>query len=149
MNQSAAVYDVQLSLHAQPDGSLTVNATKLAGQRFPIVCLTARQQATPMDVTFDQAIERLEQLPRMFVELDGAFVWVSQHGDPPWQLDGCLYDRDGQIVYVDLVGSCPRQQFDGLLRAFGWPRSRLLFQLKRHGVYLEERHFRRYAALAG
>lgn len=104
--------------------------------------------AEPMQVSFEEAAEALQQLPRMYVEPDGCLVWVSSSQDERrWQVDGNLYDRDGRLLFVDLSGTCPPEAFDNLLRCFGWPATPLMFQLTRQALFLEESEFRRFAEL--
>lgn len=98
-----------------------------------------------MRVSFEQAADRLQQLPRLFFEPDGSFVWVGQDGDRRWQVDGQLTDRDGHLLYAELRGSCPAQAFDQLLAALGWPTTPLVFQLTRDAIFLDEGEFRRLA----
>ena len=71
-----------------------------------------------------------------------------QQGEPPWQVDGNLFDRNGRLLFVDLKGDCPAEEFDRLLAAIGWPETRLAFQLVREAVLLEEAEFRRWCASA-
>ena len=99
-----------------------------------------------MGCSFEVASQRLGQLERMFCEPDGSFVWVSSQGDPVWQVDGNLYDRDERLLFVDLKGTCPPDQFDRLLSALGWPETKLMFQLTREAVFLDEAEFRRLSA---
>jgi hypothetical protein len=98
-----------------------------------------------MQVSFEQAADRLQQLSRLFFEPDGSFVWVGQDGDRRWQVDGQLTDRDGRLLYAELRGTCPSQAFDRLLAALGWPKTPLVFQLTRDGTFLDEAQFRRFA----
>ena len=98
-----------------------------------------------MDISFEAARTMLSQLPRMFCEADGSFVWVSPQGAPAWQVDGNLYDRNERLLFVDLKGTCPADEFDRLLTALGWPETRLMFQLTREALFLDEAEFRRYA----
>jgi hypothetical protein len=81
----------------------------------------------------------------MFVEPDGSFVWASSQNSAPWQVDGNLHDRDELLLFVDIKGSCPQAEFDRLLMALGWPQNRVMFQLTRQAVFLDESEFRRYA----
>jgi hypothetical protein len=81
----------------------------------------------------------------MFCEPDGSFVWVSSQGEPAWQVDGNLYDRNERLLFVDLKGTCPPREFDRLLGALGWPSTALMFQLTREAVFLDEAEFRRHA----
>ena len=143
------MYTLRAALHARPAGINVCEPAFLAGDAYSILRLDALQTTLPMAVSFEQAREQLEKLPRMFTEPDGAFVWVAPRGDPRWQLDGCLYDRDDRVVFVDVVGSCTEERFNQLLAVFGWPASRLMFRIPQHAVFLEEPEFRRYVQARG
>jgi hypothetical protein len=56
-----------------------------------------------------------------------------------------MYDRNGQLLFVDAKGYCPGDAFDRLLAALGWPGTKLMFQLVRQAVFLDEATFRRQA----
>ena len=101
--------------------------------------------AAPMAVSFDEAFIRLAALERMFAEPDGSFVWTSPREGIGWQVDGNAFERDGRVLLVDLKGTCPETAFDRLLAAFGWPEQRLMVQLVRPAVFLDEATFRRHA----
>ena len=81
----------------------------------------------------------------MFLEADGAFVWVGQHDSTSWQLDGCLYDHQQQLVYVEMAGSCPSDRFDEFLGRLHWPEVSLIFQLPEQAAFISESDFRRIA----
>jgi len=104
-----------------------------------------RLQDTIFACSFEQSYTRLAALERMYCEPDGSFVWVSSQGEPAWQVDGNLYDRNERLLFVDLKGTCPSEQFDRLLSALGWPGTPLMFQLTRDAIFLDEAQFRRYA----
>jgi len=61
---------------------------------------------------FEDVSDRLSQVDRLHMELDGAFVWVGQD----WQVDGMIYDHDDRIRYVDLKGTCPLVNWQSLVR---------------------------------
>ena len=140
------MYKFHVSVHAQP----------IEASPGPMIRL-ADLELTTLDVprgilgqaaiacTFEDAVRALRQLDRMYCEPDGSFVWVSRHDEPSWQVDGNLYDRDGSLIFVDLRGSCPPDEFDRLLAAFGWPKTKLMFQLVREAVFLDEAEFRKFA----
>lgn len=102
----------------------------------------------PLAVSFEEAAERLKELPRMFIEPDGSFVQVASLGKACWQVDGQLYDRDGCLLFAEFKGSCPPAAFDRLIGCLGWPETPLMFQLVRQAVYLDESEFRRHASTA-
>lgn len=91
--------------------------------------------------TFEQVSEALGKLPRMFIEPDGSFVWVSA-GERGWQIDGMLYDGAGRLWYMELKGQCPEQEFERLLSALGWPATPVTVQLMREGELLSDDEFR-------
>lgn len=108
------------------------------------VNIQGREPASSLNVTFEEALERLANLPRLFIELDGSFVWTGATANgQPWQVDGNLIDRGDVLAYVELKGCCSEQQFNELLTAFGWPQSPLGFQLVREGLLVDEADFRR------
>lgn len=107
----------------------------------------ARQRASEFGRSFEKVSEALARLPRMFIEPDGAFVWVGG-GEPSWQLDGVLYDGAAGLWYVELKGWCPEARFDELLGTLGWPETAVTVQLVREAISLGEGEFRRHAGWA-
>jgi hypothetical protein len=95
------------------------------------------QQRVLLPVTFDAALAALEQLPQMFAEPDGSFVWVSPPGaQPRWQIDGLLVDGGATLHYVELKGTCPAAELDQLLRCFMVDGTTLSFEAVEQGVVL-------------
>jgi len=142
------MYTFHVTLHARPAGVLAADESELQGRRLTTLRLHAAATSTPFGLSFEQAAAALAQLPRMFVEPDGSFVWSSSSHDTAWQVDGVLYDRNERLLFVDLKGSCPAEAFDELLRTLGWPETALVFQLTREAVYVDEPTFRQWASLA-
>lgn len=102
---------------------------------------------SPLGVAFDATFDALGSLGRLFIEPDGSFVWRgTTEGGQAWQLDGNLIDRGEVLDYVQLMGQCPPERLDDVLRTLGWPTARLTFELPRLGIVLEEAEFRRLAA---
>jgi periplasmic divalent cation tolerance protein len=62
---------------------------------------------------FEDVVNRLSQVDRLHIELDGSFVWVG----PNWQLDGMIYDHADRIRHIDLKGHCTREPWRSLI---GW-----------------------------
>lgn len=138
------IYRFHCSVHALPHGVSEGAPVELPeGSVTPLV-VPQDKVASPMSVSFEHAYETLERFPRMFIELDGSFVWVSSSAESKWQVDGNLYDRAGSLVFVDLKGYCPASRFDELMNVFrgGSP---LMFQLVRRALFVSEAEFRRIA----
>lgn len=143
------MYAFAITVHARPAGASQGQEVEYSGCKMRSLRVNPQELAgTTFACSFETAIERLAKLDRMYAEPDGSFVWTSPQGDGAWQVDGNLYDRDGRLLFVDLKGSCPAQQFDRLLSAFGWPKCSVVVQLTREAVLLEEAEFRRYAQAA-
>ncbi len=141
------MYTFYVTVHARPPEAVAGAALALDGRTVRTLSVAPEVVAkTTLEVTFEAAIAALGALERMFTELDGSFVWTSSQGEPPWQVDGNLYDRDGRLLFVDMKGTCPGEQLDRFLTALGWPSTKLVFQLTREAVFLDEDEFRRFAA---
>lgn len=69
----------------------------------------------PIATSFEQAQQRLSELPRLYCEPDGSFVWTSPGGRE--QVFGMLYDAMGQIQYCELRGACSRASWRALVAA--------------------------------
>ena len=138
------MYFFHAAMHALPAGEAPRRSVVLGGETYSSIAMPPGGMATPWACSFEQAVEALSRLPRMFVEPDGSFVWTA--AEPRWQVEGVLYDRDGRLLYVELSGRCPAERFDELLIALGWPAAKFAFQLLREAVFLDEAEFRRWAA---
>jgi hypothetical protein len=134
-----------VTVHARPAMVLSAESVVLGDEPFETVNVPPELLGVPFSISFEKALESLSALPRMFIEPDGSFVWVSSVREQPWQVDGVLYDRNERLLFVDLKGSCPEPSLDDLLRACDWPLTRLVFQLTREALFLEETEFRRHA----
>jgi hypothetical protein len=134
-----------IAVHARSPEVTDGQEVQLRGTKYRTLGATPAAMAAPLGVSFEQASEALGKLERLYFEPDGSFVWVSTQGEPAWQVDGNLFDRAGRLLFVDLKGTCPSEQFDKLLAAFGWPATAVMFQLLREAVFLDEAEFHRYA----
>jgi hypothetical protein len=141
------LYTFYVSVHARPPSAAPGVSIELGGKSVGTLRVLPEELATTAFLcSFEAAAAALVRLERMYCEGDGSFVWTSAQGESAWQVDGNLYDRDGRLLFVDLKGTCPRDQFDRLLSALGWPETPLVFQLTREAVFLDEDEFRRFAA---
>ncbi len=121
------------SAHADPLPAVPTPAAQLSAAQVSAAQLSAAQlsaaqvnlatamQSSRFELSFEQAFERLELLPRMFIELDGSLVWSGQQEGRAWQIDGMLYDRAGRLQRIELTGHAPRNVWEQLLIAVGQP----------------------------
>ncbi len=121
-----------IALHALRDAAATAN---LRDGDDPIRLTNLPARLTQFPVTFEEALERFMRLPRMFMEPDGALVWVSQDVGRAWQLDGVVYDGAGGVLYVELKGRCPPWALEQLASAVGWPEISIAVQLVPQGTW--------------
>jgi hypothetical protein len=139
------MYTFNTTIHARPPETMAGPTIELGRHRFATLAIPHEALAHPFSFSFEAAIERLNLIERIFSEPDGSFVWTSPQDGPMWQIDGNLFDRNARLLFVDLKGSCPPDEFDRLLTALGWPQTPLVFQLVREAVFLDEPEFRRWA----
>jgi len=138
------MYAFHTTIHARPAAAAAGKEIELAGRRIRTLEISHEELgAATFACTFEEAIDKLSEFERMYCEPDGSFVWVSSQGEPAWQVDGNLYDKNERLLFVDAKGSCPAEQFDRLLTALGWPETPVMFQLVRQAVLLGEAEFRR------
>lgn len=134
-----------VAIHAAPPVMPATRLAHLSGRAIHVLPLEPGDLRGSIPCSFEQALDALNELPRMFVELDGSFVWVAPGGPAAWQVDGLLFDRAGQLTYIELKGGCPPAQLDQLLAVLGWPGVALVFQLVREAVFLDEPGFRAWS----
>lgn len=136
-----------VSIHARSVEAMPNARVVIDGRMYAALFVPCERTAATFDTSFEAAAGALAALPRMYIEADGSFVWVSSAsaGRTPWQLDGVLYDRGGRLLFVDLKGACTAEAFDQLLMALGWPATPIMIQLVREAVFLDETEFRKYA----
>jgi len=99
-------------------------------------------------VGFDGALAALESLERAYTEPDGSFVWVGEGPAGRWQVDGNAWERSGEILSVDARGRCPTEHLRRFLAVWHRPGDRLVVELARAGVFLDEETFLRHARAA-
>ena len=72
-----------------------------------------------LQCSFEDAVQSLESLDqRMFIELDGSFVWTGGEGLSAWQIDGMIYDRLNRVSRVEIKGQCPLEKWRKLVSVF-------------------------------
>ncbi|RIK77679.1 MAG: hypothetical protein DCC67_12355 [Planctomycetota bacterium] len=138
------LYRFHLNLFARPAAAVAAGDIVLRGLRLPTLRAATFDAFLP--VSFEQAIEALNKLPRLDSEPDGFFVIAGDHQGRRWQVDGHLFDFGGRLHRVEIHGECPPDAFDGILRCVGWPAVPLVFELVMEGVAFEEPALRQWAA---
>ena len=149
----AQVYHFHVNLFAVPSCTQTTMPLALRGRSLTQLTSSTGLPLTydvPLEVTWEAAAQRLEDLGRMIFEPDGSFVWSGVETGDRWQVDGHLFEfqfaGEPLLHRVELHGHCPADQFDQLLVCVGWPKTTLVFELVLDGVALDEANFRRWAA---
>lgn len=130
-----------INLHAKPAEEPTLSTVALESKS-----ITSLQYRNPTSERFGQSFEETEarfaEIPRMFLEPDGSFVWVLQHEQSRSQLDGSLIDDGQRLLHVETKGCCHKGMFDQFLSLLGWPEQAILVQLVQQGVFVSESVFR-------
>ncbi len=104
---------------------------------------TAGGNGLPLSITFDEAYASLEKLPMLFIEPDGAFLWLTRGNDgaEKWRLHGCLYDSGKQLQYVELKGHCTTAIWRDILNATGSTMTNAMVQLVLSGRFVSTEQF--------
>jgi hypothetical protein len=136
------MHHFHLTIHAAPDELRLAGALEIQGVYIRTLQLQDAKRTLPIAVTFESAVKRLQQLPRMFVEMDGSFVWTSDTRD--WQVDGVLYDRNDQLLYVELKGNCNAPVLGQLLLVLVTDESPIIFQFTQQAVFVDWTNLERW-----
>ncbi len=121
---------------------LTVKSVTLAGREVDALVGRHADGTVGFGLSYEALAESLSRLPRLFLEPDGALVWVSRE-DPARKLNAQITDDGRQVMYVELRGTCRWEELVPILSALGWPRQPLLFQWLPDSVLLAESSFRK------
>ena len=132
------------ALHALPRGEIAESTSVVDRRPVKQLILAAESLDQSLPVSFEDAFEQLASLPRMFIEPDGSFVWVSDTTDVKWQLDGMMFDRGGRLQYVEMRGTCTPEAFDRFADIFRIGETQFAIQLMQQAIFLSEDEFRRY-----
>lgn len=92
-------------------------------------------------VDYETVATQLAAIPRLYIEPDGSFVWVSSV-DPDYRIDGQTTDDGRQLLYVELRGRCDWKQFANVIEQFGVSTSDLIFQLLPEALLIKEPQLR-------
>ncbi len=125
-----------LHLYSRPVDLKACGSRELCGRSITTLACQGLANSQ-FEVSFEQTVALLGRLERMFVELDGAFVWSGNSASRIWQMDGMLYDRDGHLNRIELKGHCPKSAWQELLSAFGWPQQSMVVHLIEHQCFVE------------
>jgi hypothetical protein len=138
------LYHFHANLYAHPPNAVAGEPVVVRNLQLPT--LRPASFTAFYDVTFDQALDALAELPRLDAEPDGFFVIAGECDGQRWQIDGHLYDFNDRLHRVELHGQCPPDDFDAILACLGWPATSLAFELVMEGVAIDEHAFRKWAA---
>jgi len=137
-----------MTVHALPKRELSTRSIEIAGRQVEVIDVASNTLTDQLPRTFEAVAAALEQLPLLYFEPDGSFVWGKGADQDRWQVDGLLMDGGQQLQFVGLRGTCPNSALDQLLEAIAGSDARLLFQQTREGVLLSADEFRRFALVS-
>jgi hypothetical protein len=127
------------TVHAWPTGDVGRERISLFGFDVTVCRMSSQRLARPIALPFEDVLERLSALARLFIEPDGSFVWVDPSSNSPaWQIDGQLHDSAAGLMTVELKLAGVRPDWTNVLRCLDWPAQPLIFQLVQQGAFLDE-----------
>lgn len=98
---------------------------QLRGVRLPTVVVPPGR-LPPLTRSFEEVAERLQELPGIDFEPDGAFVGAGQTSAGAWQLQGMLYDRGDQVQWCEFRGTVPQQPWKSIVKCLSQPDEQLI-----------------------
>jgi hypothetical protein len=145
------MYAFECSLHAPPESDTPVSGETLTDSsgKWPTLLIAQDQLSTPLPIGFDDVLSQLNIYSRLYAEPDGSFVWTSPQENIRWQVNGNLYERNDNVLFVEIKGSCPASEFNQLLACFLPDEKACVVQLTRPAVFVTAAVFRAHAAARG
>ncbi len=133
-----------VTIHPAPKILPPPRAVRLLDIEVSGIAIGSPDLPATMEVSFEDAERALAELPRLYIEPDGAFSWCQPDNPIRWRLEGTLYDGGHRLVYVDLKGTGYCDQFDRFLNCLGSSSEAFVFQLPQFGVFLDKDELQRY-----
>ena len=94
-------------------------------------------------VSYEQIEAELTKIPRLHIELDGSFVWVSA-ADVSHKVNGQITDDGKQVMYIEFRGVATAEEIEPILAPLKSDRHELKFQMLPSGEVLNEPQFKGY-----
>ena len=69
--------DWHITLHAHPERELQQVPVMIKGRDVLRLELPSQWLTRPTSLSFDTVLAKLEQLPRLYIEPDGSFIWIG------------------------------------------------------------------------
>lgn len=131
-------------VHALPEPQPVERLAVIGEDTIRALELLPHQLHHAWPIDFNTAFDRLERLHRMFIELDGSWVWVGETDEKvAWQMDGLLNDSPQGLMTVEIKGSISEAGWNEFRKQLATAESALAFQLVQEGVYISEAEFTR------
>ena len=124
-------------LYVRPAGSYSGETLVLHGTPIPTVAVGRCMPDQPFDITFSEVVDRLAQLPGMYVEPDGSFAWRPGATEEQAYICGLLCDRDDRLLFIEAQGQADSRMLARLLEACHCDTTAVLFELVREGVFVD------------
>jgi hypothetical protein len=126
-----------LTIHARPECEIARRPAVVRLREVSVLELPSHWLTSVLPVSFEHVVQRLEQLPRLFIEPDGSFIWIGPRGPEQWTIDGQLHDSAQGLMTVELKIRGTQPAIDDVLRCLDWPATRIVWQLVREGIYVD------------
>ncbi len=82
-----------------------------------------------LPIPFSRWVQNLGDVPYFAWEPDGSFSLCSSTGHGAWRMGGNVWERNGRIAWIDVVGTCDWAGLKRVFSACGWPATPLLVHL--------------------
>ena len=106
-----------IAVFPKPSVSIPMSTGVLSGNAFKKLEIDSVELDAVFEASFDQVFQKLESFERLFIELDGSFVWRGEHENKNWQVDGIVYEKNDCVWNIELKGYCDVRSFTELINS--------------------------------
>lgn len=92
--------------------------------------------------SYEDVAEELAKIPRLHIEPDGSFVWVSAE-NVSRKINGQITDDGHQVMYIEFRGKAASSDLQPILATLRGAAAPLQFQLLPTGDMIDEAEFSR------
>ena len=89
---------------------------------------------------YEDVAGQLAEIPRLHIELDGAFVWVSAK-DVSHRVNGQITDDGSEVMYIEFRGRATSEEIQPIIAPLRGQTHELAFQWLPSGEMLGEQEF--------
>ena len=126
--------DWHVTLHHLGDIPTSTQSATWQEHVFPVLENLSFDSSEGFKTSFDELIQRVNQLPGGYAEGDGSIGMVGPGGE--WKIVGTLFEMQDQIIHVELMGNGPGDSLSWLIEALDCRSDQCVVQVLQAGFFI-------------